>query len=97
MTVERCAGRVGIRARTSARRPFQVEFNYYIKDAAGNVSTLQENFPLRYYFRHELEHLLVRSGFELVARYGSFDRSPLTDEPREMIVTARKSNAVPRS
>jgi SAM-dependent methyltransferase len=80
----------------------QVEFHYYIRDAAGNVSDLQENFPLRYYFRHELEHLLVRSGFELVARYGAFDRSPLTDEPREMIVTARKSdalptNAVPRS
>jgi SAM-dependent methyltransferase len=80
-----------------AAQTFQVEFNYYIKDAAGDVQRLQESFPFRYYFRHELEHLLARAGLEIVARYGSYDRSPLTDEPREMIITARKANAVPAS
>lgn len=68
---------------------FTIEFNYYIKDAASNVERLQESFPFRYYFRFELAHLLARSGLEVVACYGWYDGSPLTDEPRELIFTAR--------
>ena len=35
---------------------------------------------MRYFFRFELEHLLARSGFEVTALYGGFDRSPSSKE-----------------
>ena len=46
--------------------------------------------PLRYFFRFELEHLLARSGFEVVALYGAFDRSPFDHDSMEMIFTAAR-------
>jgi SAM-dependent methyltransferase len=73
-----------------AQQTFQIEFNYYIKDAKGAIERLQELFPFRYFFRFELDHLLARAGLEVVARYRWYDRSPLTDEPKELIFTARK-------
>lgn len=46
-------------------------------------------FALRYVFRYELEHLLVRAGFELVGLYGDYDRSPFSDGSPGMIAIAR--------
>ena len=46
--------------------------------------------PLRYFFRFELEHLLARSGFEIVALYGAFDRSPFDHDSTEIIFTAAR-------
>ena len=40
---------------------------------------------MRYFFRFELEHLLVRSGFELTALYGEFDGSAFADTSPEMV------------
>jgi SAM-dependent methyltransferase len=48
-----------------------------------------QSFPLRYFFRFELEHLLALAGFEVTALYGAFDGSPFTDDSVEMIFTAR--------
>jgi SAM-dependent methyltransferase len=43
---------------------------------------------LRWFFRYELEHLLARAGFAVVALYGGFDREAY-DARREMIFIAR--------
>lgn len=48
------------------------------------------SFPLRYFFRFELEHLLARAGFEVTNLYGGFDRSPFEDGSPEMIFTATR-------
>jgi hypothetical protein len=45
---------------------------------------------MRYYFRYEIEHLLARTGFEALAIYGDFDKSPLLDSSPEMIFVAAK-------
>ena len=50
-----------------------------------------QSFPMRYFFRFELEHLLARSGFKVTALYGAFDRSPLGDNSPEMIFTATRA------
>jgi SAM-dependent methyltransferase len=50
-----------------------------------------ERYRMRWYHRYELEHLLARAGFELVALYGGFDRTPLTRDARDMIFVARKA------
>ena len=45
-------------------------------------------FPLRF-FRYEVEHLLARSRFELVAAYGDYARSLPGDESPEAIFVAK--------
>lgn len=48
------------------------------------------DIELRMVYRYEMEHLLLRSGFEIEALYGGFDERPLTEERREMIWVARR-------
>jgi len=50
-----------------------------------------ERFRMRWYHLYELEHLLARAGFEIVALHGGFDRTPLTRDARDMIFVARKA------
>jgi hypothetical protein len=52
-----------------------------------------QSFPMRYFFRFELEHLLARCGFKVTALYGAFDRSPLGDNSPEMIFTATRAES----
>ena len=49
------------------------------------------SFPMRYFFRFELEHLLARSGFEVTALYGGFDCSAFADNSPEMIFVAART------
>jgi hypothetical protein len=45
---------------------------------------------LRYVFPQEMEALLYYNGFEIVEQYGDFDRSPVTEESRLIILICRK-------
>src|SRR5215468_4763355 len=62
------------------------ELIYYL-----NERPIVQSFPMRYFFRFELEHLLARSGFEVTALYGGFDRSPFEDNSPEMIFAATRT------
>ena len=69
----------------------QVELIYEITETDGKENRVVHAFPLRYFFRYEMEHLLARSGFEVEALYGDFDRSPFGSiRPGELIFVARK-------
>jgi len=70
-----------------------VEVTYEIIEADGASRRLSETFPMRFVFRYELEHLLVRSGFRVVALYGDYDRSTFADDSLGMIVVAELVNA----
>jgi hypothetical protein len=67
-----------------------IEIIYYLTDTTGKTERVVNGFPFRYFFRYEVEHLLARTGFEVVELYGDFDKSPLVDESLEMIFVARK-------
>lgn len=56
------------------------------------VETTETDLPVRMVYRYEMEHLLVRSGFEVEALYGDFDERPLTEDCREMIWVARRAD-----
>lgn len=71
-----------------ARQFNQCEMTYEITEADGTTRRVTERFPMRYLFRHEVEHLLARSGFRIVALYGDYDRSPYGDDSPELIVVA---------
>lgn len=48
-------------------------------------------FPMRWFYRYELEHLLARAGFVLESLYGSYDLDEYTSESTRMIAVASAS------
>jgi hypothetical protein len=54
------------------------------------VAARYRNFTLCYIWPREMEHLLARCGFEIKARYGSFDRHPLDADSDEQIWVAQR-------
>ncbi|HEY8548503.1 MAG TPA: class I SAM-dependent methyltransferase [Vicinamibacterales bacterium] len=68
----------------------QVEFTMEVTHPDGRQERHIEAFPLRYFFRYELEHLLERSGFHVEALYGDYDRSEYGKAyPGELIFVCR--------
>jgi SAM-dependent methyltransferase len=53
------------------------------------VGSETERFRMRWYYRYEVEHLLARAGFDVVALYGDFDRRPFDRDAKEMVFVAR--------
>jgi SAM-dependent methyltransferase len=58
-------------------------------DAAGQAHERRAPLRLRLTFPEAFEALLAEAGYEIVARYGDFDRSPWTAESRFIILVAR--------
>lgn len=67
-----------------------VEMTYYFKNPDGISERIVQAFPMRYFFRFEVEHLLIRCGFRVAAPYGAFNKSPLADDSPEMIFVAEQ-------
>jgi SAM-dependent methyltransferase len=68
-----------------------VELIYYVTHPDGREERLVHAFPMRYLFRFEAEHLLVRSGFEVEHLYADFEKSPYGSEyPGDLIFVAKK-------
>ncbi len=81
-----------VTAKHPAEQTNDIELIYYVRDPAGQTTRIVQAFPLRYYFRFELEHLLPRAGFQITELYGSLDRAPFTDSSLEMIVIAARKD-----
>lgn len=69
---------------------FECEFIYHISYPDGRKERHVHSFPLRYFFRYEVEHLLELSGFRVRELFGDFDRSPFSQDSPEMILVAEK-------
>ena len=87
--------RVVRRHRTVAHDRFnqvsQVELIYYVTHPDGREERLVHAFPMRYLFRFEVEHLLVRCGFDVEQLYAGFDKSAFGSRyPGDLIFVARK-------
>jgi len=65
-----------------------IEFVFEVVEADGRAERRIEQFPMRYFFRFELEHLLARAGFRVAALYGNFERVPFAGDSPEMIFAA---------
>lgn len=62
-----------------------------IHDERGETAIFSESFTVRYFFRFELEHLLVRSGFTLEAVYSDYKKSVYGGGPAgELVFVAQK-------
>lgn len=86
--------RLGRSSRTVAFHPARqyndTELIYHVEHPDGRAERLVHAFPIRLFFRYEVEHVLARCGFALTACYGDYDRSPYQDDSPEMIVLAEK-------
>ncbi len=67
-----------------------IELNYHITHPDGKTERLVQSFPMRYFFRYEMEHLLGLCGFRIVDLFGDFDSSEFTADSPEMIFVAKK-------
>jgi SAM-dependent methyltransferase len=78
-------------SRDYANQVNQVELIYYVTHPGGHEERLVHAFPMRYLFRFEAEHLLVRCGFEVEQVYSDYDKSPFGSKyPGELIFVASK-------
>jgi hypothetical protein len=84
-------------SRISATHPAgqwnQIELTYHVTHPDGRNERLVQSFPMRWFWRYEVEHLLARCGYTVTALYGDFDRSAFGDRSREMIFVAAKTTS----
>jgi SAM-dependent methyltransferase len=68
-----------------------IELIFYVDYPDGRKERLVHAFPMRYYYRYEIEHLLGLCGFKILEFYGDFDKSSFSEESPEMIFVAEKT------
>ena len=69
----------------------RAELIYYVTHPDGREERLVHAFLMRWLYRFEAEHLLVRCGFEVEALYADYDKSPYGEgDAKELIFVAKK-------
>jgi SAM-dependent methyltransferase len=67
------------------------ELIYYVTHPDGRTERLVHAFPLRYFFRFEVEHLLVRANFVVEHVYADYEKSAYGSKyPGELLFVARR-------
>lgn len=69
-----------------------VNFRFEWTDKDG-IHSFDWDFPMRYYYRWEIEHLIKLSKLELVTIYGDFEGNILTRDSKEFVVICKKDMA----
>jgi SAM-dependent methyltransferase len=65
------------------------ELIYYVTHPDAREERFVHEFPMRYLFKFEVEHLLARGNFEIETVYADYDKSPYGSRyPGELIVVA---------
>lgn len=67
-----------------------IELIYYVSHPDGKMERLVQAFPMRYFFRYEVEHLLNLCGFRVIELFGDYDRSKFSNDSPQMIFVAEK-------
>ena len=75
-------------SRNHATQVMRVRFRHERWRGGTKISDELSEHDMRWMYRYELEHLLVRGGFEPVEFFGGFDRKPY-DGQGELIAIAR--------
>lgn len=76
------------------RQVQDVELIYYVTHPDGRKERIVDAFPMRHFFRYEMEHLLASEGFGIEALYGDYKKTPRDAMPDgavcELVFVARK-------
>jgi hypothetical protein len=73
-----------------ARQVRLIRSAYEIVAPDGSVRKRFVEWPYRYVFRFEAEHLLERAGFDIEALYGGYRREPFRSDSLLMLFLARR-------
>ncbi|UCC51044.1 MAG: class I SAM-dependent methyltransferase [Anaerolineaceae bacterium] len=77
-------------SRDHFKQVIQVELIYDVTYRDGREERLVHEFPMRYLYRFEAEHLLARAGFEIENIYADYNKQPYGSiYPGELIFVAR--------
>jgi len=68
-----------------------VQFMYDEEGADGTLRRHVLPFTMRWLYRFELEHLLIRAGFVIEAWFGDYELGPYTNESSQLIVVAHRA------
>jgi SAM-dependent methyltransferase len=81
-----------VTGRDYQRQVVSVEMIYHVTHPDGRRERLVQPIEMRYLFRYEVEHLLARCRFDVVALYGDYKRTPVEAAPsKELVYVARKA------
>jgi hypothetical protein len=75
--------------RDSGRQIQRARMRYEQRTGGQVVRNEVVEIVMRWFYRFEIEHLIARAGFELVALYGDFERSAFTSASPAIIAVAR--------
>jgi SAM-dependent methyltransferase len=73
------------------RQLYYVTWIYDRIAADGAVRRLAVPMTLHYLFPHQADLLLGRAGFDIVALWGDYNRSPYTDDSEHLIIVAERT------
>ncbi len=68
-----------------------IRSEYELIDEFGAVRKRIVEWPFRYTYRFEAEHLLERAGFEVEAVYGGYEREDFTSTSQTLLLVGRKA------
>ena len=74
--------------RDTTRQLLHVKMRYERWQGGVVVGNETSEFDMRWFHHYELEHLLVRAGFDDVAIYGDFDGTPVVPDCPAFVVVA---------
>lgn len=82
-----------VRTHDLAHQTIDTTVMFDVTDAETNVVTrVSDYYATRYIHRYELEHLLHRTGWEVVSLYGSYELEPFDSGSERMLVLATWGN-----
>jgi SAM-dependent methyltransferase len=82
-----------IASRDVHRQILHVELIYTITRPDGGHERAVHELQMRYFFRYEIEHLLVRAGFVIEAVYADYEKNPYGSKyPGELIFVASRAS-----
>ncbi len=67
-----------------------IEIIHYVRHPDGREERLVHAFPMRYFYRYEIEHLLAMCGFKIADFFGDYVRTSFNDSSREMVIVAER-------
>lgn len=77
-----------------ASQLIQTTVYFDVTSPDGTVRRLVDYYPTRYVHLYELEHLLSRTGWDLVSLFGSYDLEPFTSDSERILALATPTSGM---
>ncbi|MGI6562075.1 MAG: hypothetical protein ACOX3Q_05860 [Clostridia bacterium] len=66
------------------------QYIFKVTDPSGQMTTIIEEFKLKYYYKHQIESAVLQSGLKIKDIFGSFDKAPFYENGKENLLVCKK-------